>query len=127
MAISDNNDIKIQDGHIVLVNGDFVEVNAVDRIIQQISVGLKILLGDWVLDENAGVNYFGGFRMYPEILSAQIKNAINSVEGVDTILKYQFYIDRNNIYHVSATVKIGNSEILINEEISPKSLKDKGV
>ena len=43
-------------------------------------------------------------------------------EGVDTVLKYNFYIDENRIYRVAATVKIGNSEIPINDEINPITL-----
>lgn len=123
MAVNDNNDVELKDGHLVFVNGDLVEISRINRIIQQIYVGLRLLVADWVLDEKAGVNYLGGFRMYPEILSAQIKNAINSVEGVDTVLKYNFYIDKDNIYRVSATVKIGNSEIPINDEINPSYLE----
>ena len=115
-------DIKIKNGHINLVNGDFELVSGIDRIKQHIYTGLRILVADWVLDVNAGINYFGGMRKYPEILSAQIKNAINTVEGVDTVLKYNFYIDKDNVYNVSCTVKVGNTEIPINEQINPAVL-----
>ena len=116
-SYNSNNDVMLKSGHLVFTNGDLVEISRVNRIIQQIYVGLRILVTDWVLDRNAGINYFGGMRKYPEILSAQIKNAINSVEGVDTVLKYNFYINENNVYKISATVKIGNDEIPINDEI----------
>ena len=107
---------------LLLENGDLVLVSDIDRIIQQISVGLRILVADWVLDINAGINYFGGMRAYPEILSAQIKNAINTVEGVDTVLKYNFYQSDDNVIYVSATVKVGNSEIAINEQLNTTAL-----
>lgn len=115
-------DIKIENNHLVLEDGDLVLSQGINRIIQQIRVGLLLLLGDWVLNTDEGIDYFGGMRAYPEILSAQIKHAINTVDGVDTVLKYNFYQDNDNIIHVSATVKIGNSEIPINEDINPKIL-----
>ena len=122
MVANNNNDVMIKNGHLVFTNGDLVEVSGINRIIQQISVGLRILIGDWILDRNAGVDYFGGLRMYPEILSAQIKKAINSVNGVDAVLKYNFTITDDNIYVITATVKIGNSEIPINDKINLSTL-----
>lgn len=115
-------DIKITDGHLLLENGDLQLVRGINRITQHIKTALYILVGDWVLDSSIGISYFTGMRAYPEILSAQIKRAINSVDGVDTVLKYNFYIDDNEIFHVTATVKVGNSEIAINEDINPNVL-----
>lgn len=115
------NDIEVVNGHINLEDGDFVLVRSENRVIQHIYIGLRILVADWVLDIGQGINYLGGLRAYPEILSAQIKNAINTVDGVDTILKYNFYIGEYNIYYVSAMVKVGNSEIPINDAINPAS------
>lgn len=115
-------DIKIVNNHINLEKGDFALVRNENRIIQQIYIGLRILVADWVLDVGEGINYLGGLRAYPEILSAQIKHAINSVEGVDTVLKYNFFIDKDNVYNVNATVKVGNSEIAVNDKINPNML-----
>ena len=115
-------DIKIENNHLVLQDGDLELAQEINRIIQHIRTGLLLLQGDWVLDINEGISYFSGMRAYPEILSAQIKHAINTVDGVDTVLKYNFYQDNDNIIHVSGTVKIGNSEIPINETVNPKVL-----
>lgn len=115
-------DIKITDGHLQLQNGDLTLVNGVNQIIQQIRVGLLILVGDWVLDETKGIDYIWGLREYPEILSAQVKRAIGEVEGVEAVLKYNFIIDDNNIFRIFATVKVGNSEIAINENINPRDI-----
>ena len=111
-------DIKITNGHLLLEDGDLVIISGVNRIIQQIKVGLYILIGDWVLDRKQGIDYFGGMREYSEILSAQIKRAISTVQGVDAVLKYNFYQDENDIIHVLATVKIGNTEITVNEQFN---------
>ena len=115
-------DKKLQNNHINLEKGDFGLVRNENRIIQQIYIGLRILVADWVLDVGEGINYLGGLRAYPEILSAQIKHAINSVEGVDTVLKYVFNIDKNNYYNFFATVKIGNSVIEVNDKINMNTL-----
>lgn len=116
-------DIKISDNKDVeLVDGDFPKVSGIDRIIQHIDTALHILPTDWCLDYTQGVNYILGMRGYPEIMSSQIKQAIASVEGVDMVLKYNFYEGRNRTFYVSATVKVGNSEIPINKEINPSSL-----
>jgi hypothetical protein len=107
---------------LLLENGDFSKVMDINRIKQHIISGLYLLAGDWVLDNSQGVSYWTGMRAYPEILSAQIKRAINTVDGVDTVLKYNFRITENNTYLITATVKVGNSEIAINEEINPSTL-----
>lgn len=107
---------------LLLENGDLMLVRDLNRIKQHIITGLYLLAGDWVLDNSQGVSYWTGMRAYPEILSAQIKRAINSVDGVDTVLKYNFRITEDNTYLITATVKVGNSEIAINEEINPSTL-----
>ena len=107
---------------LLLENGDLNIVRDINRIKQHIISGLYLLIGDWVLDDTQGVSYWTGMRAYPEILSAQIKRAINTVEGVDTVLKYNFYITKDNIFEISCTVKVGNTEIAINEMINPSAL-----
>ena len=115
-------DIKITDNRFLLEDGDLSLVRDINRIKQHVICGLYILVGDWILDNSAGVDYFGGLRAYPEILSAQIKRAINTVDGVDTVLKYNFNITEGNIFSIQCTIKVGNSEIAINEEINPTQL-----
>jgi hypothetical protein len=107
---------------LLLENGDLVLTRGINRIIQHIHVGLRLLVMDWILNQNDGIAYFNGMRGYQEILSAQIKRAINSVDGVDTVLKYSFRQDDDNVIYVAATVKIGNSEIAVNDVINPTSL-----
>lgn len=106
----------------LLDNGDLSLVMEINRIKQHIISGLYLLIGDWILDQGQGVSYFTGMRAYPEILSAQIKRAINTADGVDTVLKYNFNITKDNIFQVRATVKVGNTEIAVNEEINPTQI-----
>ena len=114
-------DIKITDGHLKLEDGDLSLIRNINRIKQHITTGLYLLVGDWILDKSQGISYFTGMRAYPEILSAQIKRAINTVEGVDTVLKYNFNITNDNIFEIRCTVKVGNSEIVINEQLNPST------
>ncbi len=120
-------DIKItkENFDVELINGDFPVVSGIDRIIQHIDVGLKLLITDWILNYKDGINYIYGMKGYSDVLSAQVKNAIMTVEGVDTVLKYNFEEEDNNVYHITATVKIGNSEIAINRDINPTELLER--
>lgn len=106
---------------LLLNNGDLEVVTGVERIKQHIISGLHLIKTDWVLNPNEGIAYFSGMRACPEILSAQIKHAIATVEGVDSVLKYQFVLD-NEVFHVSATVLTGNTEIPINADIDMREL-----
>ena len=120
LKLNNGNETNVPIGrHLLLNQGDLDLIKGIDCVVQQIDVGLHLLKGDWVLDSTAGVDYFGGMRAYPEILNAQIKKAINTVENVDTVLKYNFIESNENIYNVSGTVKVGNTEIPINTNVIP--------
>lgn len=100
-------DLKLTDNNrISFKNGDFETAEGENRIKQHIKTGIKILLGDWILDYRKGVDIIGGLRAYPDILKAQIKSAINEVFGVDRVLKFSFD-DSEEVYKVKATVLSG--------------------
>lgn len=97
-------DLKLtDDNRVSFKDGDFETVEGENRIKQHIKTGIKILLVDWILDYRKGVDVIGGLRAYPNILKAQIKNAIQEVFGVDRVLKYSFD-DSEEIYKVKAMV-----------------------
>lgn len=101
-------DLKLTDNNrISFKNGDFETIEGENRIKQHIKTGIKILLGDWILDYRKGVDIIGGLRAYPDILKAQIKSAINEVFGVDRVLKFSFD-DSEEVYKVKATVLSGS-------------------
>jgi len=110
-------DIKIKDNTLFIENGDFALVDKIDKILQQCSIGLRILIGEWVLDYRQGIDYPGGLKKNANILKSQIKNALLSVDGVEQVLNYVFDTTSKN-YLVSATLVIGNQEIQLNEEIT---------
>lgn len=112
-------DIKItEDNKLEMRNGDFVLVDGVERVKQHITTGVKgILLGTWLLDMKAGIDYFGGMAAYTSILKAQIKNAIKDVWGV-TLLKTFNFDDSTQNYKVSGVVLVDNENLNFSEEIS---------
>lgn len=103
LRVTDNNRISIK-------NGDFKMVEEENRLKQHIKTGLKILPQDWILDYRKGIDYIGGLRAYPNILKAQIKNAIQEVFGVDRVLNYEFD-DSEETIKVSGTALSGNNAI----------------
>lgn len=109
-------DLKLtDDNRIAFKNGDFETVEGESRIKQHIKTGIKILLGDWILDYRKGVDIIGGLRAYPNILKAQIKSAIQEVFGVDRVLKYSFD-DSTEVYKVKATVMTGYGQFEVEGE-----------
>lgn len=101
-------DLTFEDGDLVLIDGK-------ERVMQHVVTGLRLLKGDWLLDYRKGINYFTGLKAYPKILKAEIKNAILEVDGVDMVRDYIFK-RVGDVFKVSATVIINNTEYYLNEE-----------
>ena len=115
-------DLKVtDDNRFVVENGDFVTVDGVDRIKQDIKTALTgILPGTWYLDPRIGINWFSGLAVYISILKAQVKNAITNVWGVDLLRNYNFDDSNSEEYKVTGTVYTNNENLNFNEVISWK-------
>lgn len=107
-------DIALKDGHLVLENGDLKLVDGIERVAQQVVVGLKILKGDWFLDYRAGIDYISGLKAYPKILKSEIKKAIKEVVDVQEVRGYLFH-KVGDEYHVGVNVVAGNSVLRVDE------------
>lgn len=107
-------DIALKDGHLVLENGDLKLVDGIERVAQQVVVGLKILKGDWFLDYRAGIDYINGLKAYPKILKSEIKKAIKEVVDVQEVRDY-FFHKVGDEYHVGVNVVAGNSVLRVDE------------
>ena len=107
-------DIALKDGHLVLENGDLKLVDGIERVAQQVVVGLKILKGDWFLDYRAGIDYINGLKAYPKILKSEIKKAIKEVVDVQEVRDYLFH-KVGDEYYVGANVVAGNSVFRVDE------------
>ena len=98
----------------MLKDGDLSLVDGVERVVQQIKTGLKILRGDWFLDYRVGIDFFNNMKANPQLLKAEIKQAIKEVWGVQNIKDYKFK-QVGGEYLSSATVLVDNREFYINE------------
>lgn len=107
-------DIALKDGHLVLENDDLKLVDGIERVAQQVVVGLKILKGDWFLDYRAGIDYINGLKAYPKILKSEIKKAIKEVVDVQEVRDYLFH-KVGDEYHVGVNVVAGNSVLRVDE------------
>lgn len=107
-------DIALKDGHLVLENGDLKLVDGIERVAQQVVVGLKILKGDWFLDYRAGIDYINGLKTYPKILKSEIKKAMKEVVDVQEVRDYSFH-KVGDEYHVGANVIADNSVFRVDE------------
>lgn len=107
-------DIAYENNHLILENGDLKLVDGKDRVLQQVTVGLKILKGDWYLDYRAGIDYINGLKAYPKILKAEIKKAMKEVVDVQNVRSYIFK-KVGDEYHVGANVIADNSVLRVDE------------
>lgn len=115
-------DIKIDFDNYDLAfeNGDLKVVDSADCIKQQVRTGLFILPMDWFIDITKGINYFVSFRDKPKKLRAQIKDEIESVDGVIRLGKFKLnsstqkwgvksivYTVNNDVIEIDAETPIG--------------------
>ena len=105
----DNYDLELKDGDLVVVSGN-------DCIKQQIKTGLFILPMDWFIDITKGINYFISFRDNPKKLRAQIKDAIEEVEGVVRLGKFNFDSSTRKWKVKSSVYTVNNDTIEVNAE-----------
>lgn len=101
------NDIKHEDGLIGYVNME-------DETIQRIRTCLRRIEGEWFLDTNAGLPYFGGQMLGGkdlEYVKLLIREEILSIDGVKKINELNIIMD-------SKTKKVSlYTEIEINENV----------
>lgn len=102
---------------LLFENGDVQRVETVNRIKQQIIIGLQILKGGWVLDYTQGVAYITGLRGSYDVLKAQIKNAILTTKGVESVKNYRFTPLQDRTIEVSATVIVDNNEFTFTTKV----------
>ena len=107
-------DIKLNN-ELVFENGDFVLVDKVDRILQQIKVALYTLPNDWFLDWRKGIDYGGLLKaLMDSVLKAKIKKAVREVDGVEQITLFDFS-RKGVIISVKIGVQIEDQEYTIIE------------
>lgn len=111
-------DILAQNNRLPMYGGDFMLTNGIEEIKQHIKVALNTFYTDWLLDFRKGIDYAYGLR-HEEFLENDIKNQIQGVEGVVSIINFNMKFDRTNArWNVCAGVNTIYGKLEINEGIS---------
>lgn len=89
----DNNPLSSTYKDVVIVNGDVPTVSGTAAILQNILQTLNVFLGEWFLNVNLGVNYFGQVltkNANQRIIDAIMIDQILAVPGVTALTAYSF-------------------------------------
>lgn len=81
---------------LVLVNNDFVMVDDIRFIEQNLTQTLEFFLGEWFLDTTAGIPYYQSILIKdPDLLTLQalLMKAILSALGILELLSFEFNFD----------------------------------
>ena len=109
-------DLKLNGNKLEWLNGDLAQVEGLERIKQNIVVGLYTLLGDWLLDDTVGINFVRNMRN--EVFwKHDIKKVILSTDGVLEIKKIELNKVKENI-KMFAYIKTELGDIELNEVIT---------
>ena len=88
-------------GDLVYVNGPtLAKTNLPDVVAQRVYIKLRTFAGEWLFDENYGVDYLGqilGKRLVSkEFIDGLIQEAILDVEGVSEIVSWESSISASD-------------------------------
>lgn len=113
--------IDIQTNDIAHADGLISYVNLDNETIQRIRTCLRRISGEWFLDINAGLPYFGGQMLGGkdyEYVKLIIREAILAIDGVNKVTEINLIADTKT-KHVSVYVEIEINENVykITEEI----------
>lgn len=87
--------INLDTGELVIENGDLVLVSGVQAIKQSLAIRLRFFLGEWFLDNTAGVDWFSvlGKKFSPEQPAAIARKALLETPGVAAITSLETVFD----------------------------------
>lgn len=93
----DNNPLSSTYKDIFIVNGDLGTVSGGAAIVQNILQTLGIFLGEWFLNTNLGIDYFGSIltkNPNQKIIDAIFISQILAVPGVTALTSYSFVYNK---------------------------------
>jgi len=97
---------------------DLVLIDDNDELTQKIKIRLQFIKGEWFLNTNTGVDYYGLiWKKNPDIaeIDRHIKAEVLSINGITAFIEYTSNLDRvNRIFTVSFRVTSIYGDIDIN-------------
>lgn len=89
LKLDANGDLDLTDGNVTLVTGD-------DAIAQQITIRLRLILGEWFLDTRVGIPYFGDiFVKNPDLTRVRsiFRQTILGTPGIAAFEEFSLSVD----------------------------------
>lgn len=81
------------------ISGNLNLVSGIDEIIQDITTNILMVKGEWFIDIDAGIDYFGVVFQRSSTrtaVDAEFVKAIENTTGVVRIISYSSVVDRSN-------------------------------
>lgn len=98
---------------------DFYLIDGVDQIIQNLSIRLKFILGEWFLDITQGIPYFESFFIKaPNLIQIEsiLKDEIVTTRGIAELLTFEAnYVALNRKFVVKFQARADSGEIILKE------------
>jgi hypothetical protein len=95
-------------------------ISGKERILQQIKLAIHTWTGDWLLDQNFGVDYDNAFSS-EDLMEVYVRQQISQVEGVSNINSFTIdkVLDSNNAFKfvINAEISFDNDVLTITEEV----------
>jgi len=115
-------DLKLDsNGDLAIENDDFVLVDGIDAIAQDMDIRLKFFKGDWFLDTRLGIPYYEkilGQKSRLTAVKAIFRKAMETVEGVTEIVNLLVnYTGKTRRFSVSSKVRTEDGEFTYEKEL----------
>ena len=99
-------------------NKDLVLIGDNDELTQKIKIRLQFIKGEWFLNTNTGVDYYGlVWKKNPDLaeIDRHIKAEVLSIDGITAFIEYSSSLDAvNRVFSVSFRVTSIYGDIDIN-------------
>lgn len=113
--------IKLNSSHdIDIVNNKIVLVEDIEEKSQILIQNLKFFLGEWFLDNTAGIPYYRDVlkkKIEPSKVSSAFKNAILSSQGVIELVAFSLDLDTQRKLRLDFTVRFSEGKVSFSEVI----------
>lgn len=109
-AVNKNNDLYLD------VIGNIAIVTGLEAVMQNCVHVVRTVLGEMVLQTDQGIPDFetvwAGCPNYPQY-EAAVRRALLNVDGVIEVVSFMMYVDADQVFHYTATIRtqFGSGEL----------------